>query len=424
MQRLKIICAALLLIAIGVAATTSKEATNTSNEPISDFSPIIGTVDKEKAELYLLHQKQLKDSLSIYFEKAIRVGDIVGAGVSIVRGDSIVISDGFGKRSIKENANVDGETVFRLGSLSKGFGGVLAASLHSDGKLSYDDRIVKYLPEFQFGDLNNTQNVTLAHILSHTSGTPYHSFTNLIEAGLSVATIATRFDEVAPISAPGQQYSYQNAMFALVQEVIGKATGEDVKKVLSDTFFKPLGMLHTSMEHSDLLEEKNIALPHGRSGKGWRVVPLTDKYYNAVLAGGINASAGDMAKWMRFLLGHNPDVLHPIAIQQAFEPFILLGNNNKYYQQWKGHIQSSYAFGWRIHEYRKTDTAGIETVWHHGGSVNNYRNEIAVYPKDDLGICVLLNGNSKLARNVIPDLHDIVQKIYTQKKTVDVVEKG
>ncbi|MEB8389512.1 hypothetical protein OO012_20100, partial [Rhodobacteraceae bacterium KMM 6894] len=44
--------------------------------------------------------------------------------------------------------------------------------------------------------------------------------------------------------------------------------------------------------------------------------------------------------------------------------------------------------------------------------VNNYRNEIAVYPEADLGICVLLNSNSRLAKKVIPDLHKIVKDIY------------
>ena len=46
--------------------------------------------------------------------------------------------------------------------------------------------------------------------------------------------------------------------------------------------------------------------------------------------------------------------------------------------------------------------------------LNNYRNEIALFPDSDLGICVLLNGNSKLARTVIPDIHAIVKSIYEQ----------
>ena len=130
--------------------------------------------------------------------------------------------------------------------------------------------------------------------------------------------------------------------------------------------------------------------------------------------GGINASSLDMAKWMRFLLGHNPEVVAPKTIEKAFEPFIKISYNNKYYQRWSNHKQSHYGFGWRIHEFQASETADVTTVWHHGGSVNNYRNEIAVFPENDLGICVLLNGNSKIARNVIPDLYEIVRNNFDE----------
>ena len=115
---------------------------------------------------------------------------------------------------------------------------------------------------------------------------------------------------------------------------------------------------------------------------------------------------------MRFLLGHNPEVLKSAIIQKAVDPFIAIDYNNKYYQRWPGHKQSHYGFGWRIHTYQESQAAEKKTMWHHGGSVNNYRNEIALFPDTDIGICVLLNGNSRLAQNVIPDLYKIVRENY------------
>jgi beta-lactamase class C len=84
--------------------------------------------------------------------------------------------------------------------------------------------------------------------------------------------------------------------------------------------------------------------------------------------------------------------------------------HNKYYQRWPGHLSSYYGFGWRIHKFKENST--LKTMVHHGGSVNSYRNEIAVYPDDDLGICVLLNSNSKISQTVIPDLYKIVNAIF------------
>ncbi len=379
--------------------------------------PVEIVADPEDILLYTKNRQALKTALTAYFKKAVASGDIVGAGVSIVRGDSIVLSEGFGKRKSGGKDKVDGETIFRLGSLSKGFAGVLAADLEDEGKIHWSDKVRDFIPDFQLGDKKNTDKITLAHILSHTSGTPYHSFTNLVDAGIPLREIAARFKEVKPISEPGALYSYQNAMFSLSSEMMRKVTGEDISETLQNKFFNPLGMCSTTTDYETLSNSPDIAIPHVRTRRGWRSTKLTDSYHNAIAAGGINASAGDMAKWMRFLLGHNPEIMDNAALREAFSPFVALSENNKYYQRWPGHLRSYYGFGWRIHKfYADGDLQNEKTIWHHGGSVNHFRNEIAVYPEADLGICVLLNSNSGLARTVIPDLYAIVKEIYGSRE--------
>lgn len=419
MRRLKILVIPTLLILVLFALNLFGKtpiSTPKNDKSISTISPVETLISQKEAELYKFHQQELREAIKAYFEKAIASGDIVGAGVSIVMKDSIVVSDGYGKRNFNQNDGVDGETVFRLGSLSKGFAGVLAANLKHEGILDWKDKVSDYLPDFQLGDRNNTDNITLANILSHTSGTPYHSYTNLIEAGLSLKEIAGRFKEVVPISKPGLLYSYQNAMFALCGEIMSKATGQDISASLNDTFFKPLGMCSTTMDYETLEHTENVALPHSQRRNSWKTLRLNDHYYNAIAAGGINASAHDMGRWMRFLLGHNPELMDKAALAEAFNPFVEIKGHNKYYQRWPGHLSSYYGFGWRIHKFKEDDSNLEQTIWHHGGSVNNYRNEIAVYPEADLGICVLLNSNSRLARIVIPDLHKIVKEIYERNK--------
>ncbi len=374
--------------------------------------PVETVVDPQEILLYTKNRRALKTALTAYFNKAVASGEIVGAGVSIVRGDSIVLSEGFGERKSGGKDKVDGETIFRLGSLSKGFAGVLAADLEDEGKLHWSDKVRDFIPDFQLGDKKNTDKITLAHILSHTSGTPYHSFTNLVDAGIPLREIAARFKEVKPISEPGALYSYQNAMFSLCGEMMRKVTGENISEALQHRFFNPLEMCSTTTDYETLSNSPDIAMPHVRTRRGWQSTKLTDSYHNAIAAGGINASAGDMAKWMRFLLGHNPEIMDKAALGEAFNPFIALNEHNKYYQRWPGHLRSYYGFGWRIHKFSEAGTDAEKTMWHHGGSVNHFRNEIAVYPEADLGICVLLNSNSGLARTVIPDLYAIVEGIY------------
>jgi beta-lactamase class C len=412
MRKLKILIGLVLLLLIFSALTPLFSHEETAEVTTLETKTL---VNPEAIRLYELQKQALRTALEAYFDKAIASGDIVGAGVSIVKQDSIIISEGFGKKNIKLNNKVDGETVFRLGSLSKGFAGILAATLTNEGKLHWDDKVSDFIPEFHLGNTPNPDRVTLANILSHTSGTPYHSYTNLVEAGMSLRDIAQRFKDVNPISAPGATYSYQNAMFALCEEMMHKVTGKNLSTLLQDRFFKPLDMRTISMDNEALLQTGNVALPHAQSRNQFKTLQLTNKYYNAVAAGGINASALDMAKWMRFLLGHNPEVMDKSAFQEAFNPFIEVGGRSHYYQKWSGHLASYYGYGWRIHKYLEGTSGEEKTIWHHGGSVNNYRNEIALFPEDDLGICVLLNSNSKLAQHVIPDLQKIVNDIYKSK---------
>jgi beta-lactamase class C len=379
--------------------------------------PIRKALEKEASEAAELRKETLRNTLAVYFRKAIATGDIVGAGVSIVKGGEILFADGFGRRNAEEADKVDGETIFRLGSLSKGFTGVLAASLRQEGGLDWEDKVTDYIPGFKLGDPANTGRITLAHLLSHTSGAPYHSYTNLVEAGLPIAEIATKFDQVQPISKPGEVYSYQNALFALSGEIIRKSSGEDVARAFKNRLFNPLEMCSTTMDHESLMAAENTALPHYRSRRGWRPKKLVDNYYNAIPAGGINASSADMGRWMRFLLGHNPEVMPRRAIEEAFIPFVEIPGRSKYYQRWPGHLSSHYGFGWRIHKFRQEGQREAKTIWHHGGSVNDFRNEIALFPEADLGICVLLNSNSRLSRNVIPDLYRIVQEVYDENPT-------
>ncbi|WP_445386700.1 serine hydrolase domain-containing protein [Robiginitalea sp. IMCC44478] len=368
--------------------------------------------DREAAALYRSQQQQLQLALQDYFRKAVSSGQLVGAGVSIVKGDSIVIAEGYGKKDIKSGDGVNGHTIFRLGSLSKGFAGILAADLIKQGKLSREAKVRDYIPDFQLGDRRNTDKITLTNLLSHTAGAPYHSYTNLVEAGLPLQDIASRFVQVKPISKPGELYSYQNALFALSELMISKASGKQMSEYLLERFFKPLEMCSTFMDHKSLQSSENIALPHTRRRSGWRTNNLNDHYYNAIAAGGISANAMDMGRWMRFLLGHRPDIMDKNALAIAFRPNVEIPGRSKYYQRWSGHESSYYGFGWRIHHFRDKASESQKTIWHHGGSVNNYRNEIALYPQDDLGICVLLNSNSRLSSTVIPDLYKIVQEIY------------
>ena len=378
--------------------------------PIAQLEPKLSP-----AEIALYNEKkQAVEKIVIdYFKEAKAKGDFVGAGIAIVQGDSIMYVDGAGLKSISGNDTVNAHTAFRLGSLSKGFAGVLSAAVKQEGLINWDDPVNEYISDFQLGSIKPSA-ITIEHILSHSAGTPYHSYTDLVEAGVALSDIAPRFKSVKAITAPGKTYSYQNAMFALSALVVEKATKSSFDEVIQKRFFKPLGMEDATTNCKDFQKLGNIAMPHRKTKYSYRSLPINGKYDNAIAAGGINASSTDMAKWMRFLLGHNPEVLEPQAIQAAFEPKVEIRGKSKYYQRWEGHKSSYYGFGWRIHNFEDRTTHLASTMIHHGGSVNDFRNEIALFPNEDLGICVLFNSNTLLSQRVIPDLHKLIKESFAK----------
>ncbi|WP_062056722.1 serine hydrolase domain-containing protein [Aquimarina longa] len=360
----------------------------------------------------LLYKERLVDSITAYFNKALHENKIVGAAVTIVKCDSVIYKSGYGSRNSTLKDTVNENTIFRIGSVSKGFAGILAGIHVEEGLLSWEDKIVDYIPDFQMSSRNQTEKVTLSHILSHTTGLPYHSFTNLVEAGLPITSIASRFKNVFPIGQPGRIYSYQNAVFALSGKIIEEITGKPLVEVIQDKIFKPLEMTSASASYEALDESDNVAQPHKRFRYGWKPIRINKKYYNnAIAAGGINASITDMSKWVRFLLGNNPEVMMPNTMNTVFSPKIQVGGRSKYYQRWPGFSKSSYGLGWRIHTFINKETKQPSTMIHHGGTVNNYRSEIAIYPEEDLGICVLFNSQNSLAKNCIPEIYKIIKEI-------------
>ncbi|WP_025667584.1 serine hydrolase domain-containing protein [Aquimarina megaterium] len=373
----------------------------------------------QPAEIYFPNsdKERLADSIQAYFKKAIDQHQIVGAAVAIVKCDSIIYVDGYGKRNIALKDKINKETIFRIGSVSKGFAGILTGIHVEEGLINWEDKIVDYVPEFQMANKEQTKKVTLSHVLSHTAGLPYHSFTNLVEDGLPITTIASYFKKVLPIDQPGNIYSYQNAVFALSGKVIEQVTGQSLREVIQNRIFEPLQMTSASASYEALKKSDNVAQPHQRIRRGWRPTRINKKYYNnAIAAGGINASITDMGKWMKFLLGNNPEVMMPNTMRTVFSPKIQVGGRRQYYQKWPGYSKSSYGLGWRVHSFVDADTKEPSTIVHHGGSVNNYRSEIAIYPNEDLGICVLFNSQNKLAKDCIPTIYKMIQEIMTTQK--------
>ena len=347
----------------------------------------------------------MDDAMAMYlkrfehdFEEGLNGEQIPGAAVAIVKDGRIVYQKGFGVKERGTTEQVDEHTVFRLGSLSKGFASVLTGVLAEEELVRWDQPVSRYLMDFRLNDPEQTSRIQVRHLLSHTSGLPRHAYTNLVEDGLSLDLIIPRFEQVPLIAREGFQHSYQNAAFSAIEKVLEVQTSSDFNTLLHEKLLTPLEMEHSSASYDGIFNSGNKASPHlyVSRARGRVSIPITKKYYNAVSSGGINASASDMGKWLLLLTGHYPEVISNETLAEIFDPLATI-NNRRYSRHWDGVNESHYGMGWRV-----LDNHGQKIVYH-GGYVNGFRSEIAFSPEDGVGICILINTNSSYPLEVIPD---------------------
>lgn len=345
--------------------------------------------------------KGFLDDYAQFFKDGMVATQTPGAAIVIVKGDSVIFQRGFGVREVGKSDSIDVHTVFRVGSLSKGFAGVLTGILVQNGLLDWDEKVKEGFPEFSLKDKKQADRIKLWHVLSHTTGLPYHAYTNLIEKGFDVRKIALQYIPGAPLSAKeGEVYSYQNAAFCIIEEVMRGKLHKSYQQLLQEDIFTPNGMSLASCDFESIQNIGNKALPHFWTGSFWRPDEISPLYYNAAAAGGVNASISDMGKWLKLLLGHRPAIANEVTLDRVFSPVVETGSERRIFRHWINRSDASYAMGWRVLNHHN------DTIIYHAGYVNGFRSEIAFNRKDDIGICILFNGSSELAGECVPNFFD------------------
>jgi beta-lactamase class C len=347
-----------------------------------------------------------------------------GVSVAIVQDTTVIYLKGFGLRQVGTKDSVDIHSVFRLASVSKCFAPLLTGLLVEDGILSWDDPVVKYVPDFTLKKKEYADSLTIRHVLSHTTGLPYHTYTNMVEEGMDLKSMIALLKDITPTNKPGEIYSYQNVAFSLIAEVVQSATGKSYEQLVTERIFRPLHMTNASMSYEAILLNPDVARPHTLWRKGWRVTSINDTYYNVGPAGGINASISDMAQWLKVMLGGKQDFVDEKTLEQIYKPTIKARSKNRNFRRWIEPANSYYALGWRVLNFKN------DTLLYHGGYVNGYRSEVAINRKNKIAICVLSNGPGALIDNTVPyffhlyfDQRDSIN-YWEQKRILDRVESG
>ncbi len=328
--------------------------------------------------------------------------NLPGMAAVIVKNNQVIFIKGFGVKEFGGNDSINTNTVFRLGSVSKGFASVLTGILVNDKKLSWNDPIIKYIPDFALKNPDYTDRLTIRHILSHSSGLPMHTYTDMLDYNVPYDEIKPLISLVDPIGPPGKKYSYQNVVYSLIADVVFSATYQEYNTLVHNKILTPLNMQDASLDFSSISADSNVAIPHLKAGRSiWKPQKLNNRYYTVAPASGVNASISDMARWLMALLGNYPEFIPENALEEVFSPQISTPIKRKFRPSWKNLGNLYYGLGWRIFE-----TNG-ENIVYHGGYVKGYRAEIALDYKEKVGIAVLFNCNCRLANKCIPEFWEL-----------------
>jgi beta-lactamase class C len=329
-----------------------------------------------------------------------------GMAVLVMRNNQVIYQKQYGSKKRNTGDPIDAETVFRLGSVSKGFAGILAAILIDKNMLHLDDPIAMYVPEVTMKAKSKDKVLRVKHVLTHSTGLTQHAYSNLVDENRDMQTIITYLNRLVPRDSTGKAYAYQNAAFGLIEKVIEKVTKMSYARALDYYLFSPLNMCNTSCTFEDIASTNNVCHGHKFGKHGFVPVDFSPHYYNVASAGGVNAPLIDMRKWLSAVMGYYPHVISPNAREIAFSPYINTSKDRKHFNRWPGFESSHYGLGWRL-----VNTKNNQLVYH-GGLVNGFRAEIAFDKEKDLGIVILFNSLCNYSNYAVHEFYDLWNEYY------------
>lgn len=342
-----------------------------------------------------------------YVEKRI-APYVPGVAIVIVAGGEIKSLRTFGVRRAGTREKLTPDTVFRLASVSKPVAATAVALMVKEGRLTWDSKVVDELPGVKFKTARYGNQITLRHLLSQSVGLHSHTNTSLIEAGMSYQEAVRRLRFANFVCPPGKCYAYQNITYNLAGDMVGLEYGKPFETWVEDKLFQPLEMHSASFGLASYLASPNRATPHVASGKRWVPTNVTANYYRVPSAAGVNASIVDMSHFLLAQLGKYPEVLPDSTLNQMQSRITKNSPAQNHYGTRKGVGNTAYGLGWRVFDYGRN-----KNFAHHGGWVKGFRSEVVFNRELDIGMVLLTNSETRLARNVIfkfMDLHEIAQQ--------------
>ena len=317
-------------------------------------------------------------------------GDFSGT-VLVARDGKILYENAFGYANREWNTANDLGTKFEIGSMTKQFTALLVLQFVNEGKLSLDGYISDYLPYYR---KDTGKRVTLAELLSHTSGIPeflsYPGFLNgpASRTHYGVQEFTAQFCSGDLRFDPGTRFEYSNSGYFLLGAILEQVSGTSYEQLLQDRILIPLKMRDSGYTHPETI------LPHRASGyertpAGFR----NERYYDMSIpyaAGAMYSTVGDLLRWDQALY---TEQLLPARLRKLlFTPNL-----------------EDYGFGWSIYVPMPGQPNAGDTILMHGGAIFGFQSVIERIPKSRVLIVLLDNSDSPKLLEIARDFRSALE---------------
>ncbi|QNO26393.1 serine hydrolase [Sphingopyxis sp. OPL5] len=324
-----------------------------------------------------------------------------GVSIAIVEDGKTTLSRGWGERKIGERGAVDGQTIFQTGSTGKAMTAAALAILVDEGKIAWDDPVIKHMPWFRMYDAWVTREITIRDLLVHRSGLGLGQGDLMFvpRTHLTRKQTVERVAYLKPQTSFRSAYAYDNILYAVAGQLIEEVSGQTWEAFMRDRVLRPGGMKNATSDSEDRFRIPNRSWPHARLngplrglGDQQALDERDELGRNGAPAGGLALSADDMAAWLKIQLAHGalPNGQHLFSEAQAAEmwkpvtpmPITELPAALKPAQP----MQQAYALGWQVQDYR-----GHRIIQHSGGVFGSIT-RVVMIPDKNVGFAIMMNS--------------------------------
>lgn len=330
----------------------------------------------------------IQDSLDNYIINSMKLWEIPGVAVSIIKNDSVIYCKGFGVNDVKEKKAVDTKTNFRIWSMGKSFTAFSLALLENRKKIELDKPVKNYLHSFKMANKLFEDEINSIDLLSHRIGIETFQGDFLwSESNLSDKELLNKWSNIKPTYPFRSGFQYSNYGYLIAGELISKLSNKNWKNFINDELFVPLGM-ENSFFDSNQTTNTNLSIGHTKvNGKIERLDYSNNSKSHAF--GGVFSNVEDLSKWIKLFLNkgvhNNKQIFDYQIIKRVTKSQNIIG---------KGHLPDgtspnmNYALGWEVRDYNNRE------VITHGGAYSGYLSMMGYVPKENLGFVILTNSDS------------------------------